>query len=889
MSNNRKNTTKTKKTASSSKKVQQKSQDFASFHTEIIIWITVIGAVLLLLGNFGICGAVGNVISSIFFGTFGIVQHVLPVVVLILIGLLFANHFSSLAVKKTILTIVFFCMISVISQMCVNFDETSVFAAAEHAFSNHTGGGFIGGAICILLNKFVGKVASVIIVVMVMLISLMLIFEKSILKLLKDAGTSTVQVSREKKAKRQLKMEQERLQSEEEQKDNGSGAFRDNLLEDNKEKKKPGRPKKKVVDLGEKFGLDTEFEAKAGSSFKEAATQQKEPVTDNGLQAEKPDSGVSEAAMFEEMAENPFSWLDNLNLDEIVMDGDSFVPEDSFMPEESFVSEEPLASEGVFVAQKEETTEAVKEETESQPEKKQGRVHKPAMDEEVSKQMQHDMDRAVKAVEKPYVFPPYNLMTKGTNSNSLKQQRLLKETAMKLQQTLANFGVNVTITDVSCGPSVTRYELQPEQGVKVSRILSLSDDIKLNLAAADIRIEAPIPGKAAIGIEVPNQHNEMVRLRDLIESDKFKNAESNLAYAVGKDIAGNIIVSDIAKMPHMLIAGATGSGKSVFVNTLITSILYKADPKDVKFIMIDPKVVELSTYNGIPHLLIPVVTDPQKAAGALNWAVVEMTDRYNKFAEYGVRNLAGYNKKVEEVLASGEVEPEALKKLPQIIIIVDELADLMMVAPGEVEGAIVRLSQLARAAGIHLVIATQRPSVNVITGLIKANVPSRIAFMVSSGVDSRTILDMNGAEKLLGNGDMLFAPQGQQKPIRVQGAFISDKEVGAIVDFLKEQNSGEEQQNAAKEVTSKIETSIRTAVVSDEKDELFKEAARFIVTKEKASIGMLQRMFKVGFNRASRIMEQLAEAGIVGPEEGTKPRRILMSEEQLEQYFEEYE
>lgn len=380
----------------------------------------------------------------------------------------------------------------------------------------------------------------------------------------------------------------------------------------------------------------------------------------------------------------------------------------------------------------------------------------------------------------------------------------------------------------------------------------------------------------------------MVRLRDLLESEKFRQASSNLAYAVGKDIAGNIIVSDIAKMPHVLIAGATGSGKSVFVNTLITSILYKADPKDVKFIMIDPKVVELSTYNGIPHLLIPVVTDPQKAAGALNWAVVEMTDRYNKFAEYGVRNLEGYNKKVEEVLATGKVEDDSIKKMPQIVIIVDELADLMMVAPGEVEGAIVRLSQLARAAGIHLVIATQRPSVNVITGLIKANVPSRIAFAVSSGVDSRTIIDMNGAEKLLGNGDMLFAPQGQQKPVRVQGAFISDKEVSAIVDFLKEQNHGEEQKSMAKEVATKIETTIRSAAASDDRDELFTEAAKFIVTKEKASIGMIQRMFKVGFNRASRIMEQLSEAGIVGPEEGTKPRKILMSEEQLEQYLEEY-
>ena len=756
MSNNRKKITTKKRTTTSGKKPQQKSQDFASFHTEIAIWITIIVAILLILGNFGFCGAVGNVISSIFFGTFGIVQHVLPIVILILIGLLFANQFSSLAVKKTILTIVFFSMISVISQMFVNFDETSVFAAAEYAFENHTGGGFIGGAICILLTKFLGKVASVIITVMVMLISLMLIFERSILKLLRDAGSSTVQATKQKQAERQ-----QRKQELEQQTAVSQGNFKDNLLEDNKPKKKPGRPKKKIIDIGEKYGLDTGFENTA---------EPKQPDT-------KAAEEVSEAKMFEEMAENPYSWLDSLNLEELTM------PEEPMVPDVSDI--EPVFVDEIKDAVKAETKEVIKEDIDpaETSEKKTVRAHKPAMDETVSEQMKMDMDQAAQAVEKPYTFPPYDLMTKGSNTNSLKQQRILKETAMKLQQTLANFGVNVTITDVSCGPSVTRYELQPEQGVKVSRILSLSDDIKLNLAAADIRIEAPIPGKAAIGIEVPNQHNEMVRLRDLIESDKFKNAKSNLSYAVGKDIAGNIIVSDIAKMPHMLIAGATGSGKSVFVNTLITSVLYKADPKDVKFIMIDPKVVELSTYNGIPHLLIPVVTDPQKAAGALNWAVVEMTDRYNKFAEYGVRNLEGYNKKVEEVLATGEVEPDSIKKLPQIIIIVDELADLMMVAPGEVEGAIVRLSQLARAAGIHLVIATQRPSVNVITGLIKANVPSRIAFMVSSGVDSRTILDMNGAEKLLGNGDMLFAPQGQQKPIRVQGAFISDKEVGAIVDF----------------------------------------------------------------------------------------------------------
>ena len=490
-----------------------------------------------------------------------------------------------------------------------------------------------------------------------------------------------------------------------------------------------------------------------------------------------------------------------------------------------------------------------------------------------------------KAEGKDYIFPPVTLLIKEQQTQSSGYEQYLKETALKLQQTLESFGVNVTITDISCGPSVTRYEMFPEQGTKVSKILSLTDDIKLNLAASDIRIEAPIPGKAAIGIEIPNKHNQTVHFRDLIESSTFEKFKSRLAFAVGKDIGGKTVVTDLAKMPHLLIAGATGSGKSVCINTLIMSILYKASPEEVKLIMVDPKMVELSIYNGIPHLLIPVVTDPKKASGALNWAVAEMTNRYKKFTETGVRNIEGYNKKVKELQKSGEIDPETIKKMPQIVIIIDELADLMMVAPGEVEDAIVRLSQLARAAGIHLVIATQRPSVNVITGLIKANVPSRIAFSVSSGVDSRTIIDMNGAEKLLGKGDMLFYPAGYSKPVRVQGAFISDSEISDVVEFLKE---NEDVAVYDTEVTEKIESKLNSAATSQEKDEYFEAAARFVIEKDKASIGMIQRMFKVGFNRAARIVDQLADAGIVGPEEGTKPRKVLMSSEQLEAYFEEY-
>ena len=487
--------------------------------------------------------------------------------------------------------------------------------------------------------------------------------------------------------------------------------------------------------------------------------------------------------------------------------------------------------------------------------------------------------------KKAYLFPPVNLLVREEQSFPADHDRVLKETALKLQETLKSFGVNVTITDISCGPTVTRYEMFPEQGTKVSRIVSLTDDIKLNLAASDIRIEAPIPGKSAIGIEVPNKHNQIVHFRNLIDNKAFRKFKSRLAFAVGKDIGGKIVLTDLARMPHLLIAGATGSGKSVCINTLIMSLIYKASPEEVKMIMVDPKMVELSVYNGIPHLLIPVVTDPKKASGALNWAVSEMTDRYRKFSETGVRNIEGYNKKVKDLVSGGKIAEGELEKMPQIVIIIDELADLMMVSPGEVEDAIVRLSQLARAAGIHLVIATQRPSVNVITGLIKANVPSRIAFAVSSGVDSRTILDMNGAEKLLGKGDMLFYPAGLQKPIRVQGAFITDEEISSVVDFIKEKAGVTEYDE---EVTEKIEKKIQSGSISKERDEYFEAAARFIMEKDKATIGMLQRMFKIGFNRAARIIDQLAEAGIIGPEEGTKPRKVLMSPEQLDQYFEEY-
>ncbi len=565
--------------------------------------------------------------------------------------------------------------------------------------------------------------------------------------------------------------------------------------------------------------------------------------------------------------------------------------ENDFGPESSYMEEREngFGSENPYMTEAENGKEplaepGVRTRPTAKPAPKTGSQIPAGMERSAGPQMSAGMEIPQKKLPKKYVFPSVSLLKKG-DAKGGDSEKLLKETAARLQQTLSTFGVRVTITEISQGPSVTRYELQPEQGVKVSKIVGLADDIKLNLAATDIRIEAPIPGKAAVGIEVPNKENSPVALRELLESKEFKEFDSPITFAVGKDIAGKTVVADIAKMPHMLIAGATGSGKSVCINTLIMSILYKAHPDDVKLIMVDPKVVELSVYNGIPHLMIPVVTDPKKAAAALQWGVAEMTERYKKFADFNVRDLKGYNKKVESMK-----EADAPAKMPQIIIIVDELADLMMVAAGEVEEAICRLAQLARAAGIHLIIATQRPSVDVITGLIKANMPSRVAFAVSSGVDSRTILDMNGAEKLLGKGDMLFYPQGYPKPARVQGAFVSDKEVSDVVEFLKNQVLGNTYNEDIEEKIQTIGSASGGAAggSAGDRDAYFEEAARFIIDKDKASIGMLQRVFKIGFNRAARIMDQLCDAGIVGEEEGTKPRKVLMSMEQFEQYLEEY-
>lgn len=462
-----------------------------------------------------------------------------------------------------------------------------------------------------------------------------------------------------------------------------------------------------------------------------------------------------------------------------------------------------------------------------------------------------------------YVNPSLELLVKGNNNYNEVEKKVILEKAKKLEYILSSFGIKADVKQISKGPSITRFELEPAPGVKVSKILNLSNDIALGLAASDVRIEAPIPGKAAIGIEVPNDNKVMVRLRDVLESKEYQESKSTLAIALGKDIAGKTIVANIDVMPHLLIAGATGSGKSVCINTLITSILFRAKPNEVKLLMIDPKVVELSVYNGIPHLLTPVVTDPKKAAGALNWAVQEMTRRYSLFADKSVRDLKSYNNKIQKEGTS--------EKLPQIVLIIDELADLMMVSPTEVEDSICRIAQMARAAGIHLIVATQRPSVDVITGTIKANIPSRLSFAVSSQADSRTILDMGGAEKLLGKGDMLFYPVGESKPKRIQGAYMDDLEVEKIVEFLKKQSYAIYEEEIINEISKEVEENYTDV------DELFQKAVELVIDEGQASVSYLQRKLKIGYSRAARIMDQMEEQGVVGSREGSKPRKVLVT------------
>ena len=821
-----------KKTSSTRRKSNKpKAEDIRraeEFRIEIILWTIIAISALLFISNFGVGGVVGNAVSSFLFGVFGAIAYVFPII--LMVGSFFAvsNRGNNFAIVKLVAVCIFALLLCMFITMVTSKDVIMTpIESFQYSMDHKFGGGFVGGCFAYLISQAFGVAGTYIINVIGLIICIVLITGKSAMQSFKDGGQKMYASAKESNERYQ---EYKRIRDEERTRrmDNKvSGVSSDT----------------KLVDKSEIFQSD---------EMGELQSEQFEMPNINGERKTK------------------------LSSDGVLASSEYKPLKTELRPEPNIVGD--FASDDGFA-------EPVVEERTTRKSKTSIEEIEKAVD-----NVANEIIAEQTAFEKPYEFPPLSLLKPGDKKRSGNTQAQLRETAQKLEQTLKTFGVNVTVTDISCGPSVTRYEIQPEMGVKVSKIVNLADDIKLNLAAADIRIEAPIPGKAAVGIEVPNTENVMVSFRDLLESNEFVNSQSKITFAVGKDISGQTKVADIAKMPHMLIAGATGSGKSVCINTIIMSILYKADPKDVKLIMIDPKVVELSVYNGIPHLMIPVVTDPKKAAGALHWAVAEMTERYQKFAEIGVRDIHGYNARIDSIhVPEGQERP---KKMPQIVIIVDELADLMMVASNDVEEAICRLAQLARACGIHLIIATQRPSVNVITGLIKANMPSRIAFAVTSGVDSRTILDMNGAEKLLGKGDMLFNPQGVPKPIRVQGAFVSDKEVADVVRYITEKNGGASYSTDVQQKLDNMETSNNTVSISDVdagdgRDSYFVEAAKIIIDKEKASIGMLQRYLKVGFNRAARIMDQLEEAGIVGPEEGTKPRKVLMTPIEFETFIDE--
>lgn len=887
---------------------------------EVMLIIIFAAAIFLFLCVANIIhGSAAAYIRNVMFGLFGFLAYLLPVIVFLGFAFGISNKGNTVAVIKLVSGVVLVILAGIVAYMVMKQEtllsgNSLIKELYETSSEKHAGGGVLFGMLAHGLYKMIGFGGTLFVVVVLGIVSVVFITEKSFLSGIKRGGSYLIETAKEDAARmreyRESQAEEEYDAYEEEE------AYEEETYAPPQRPQRARPSRQKTPEPAD--GLPEErlrrMDRKARGVVPSMAVTLKSEEASLGAKQDiheiillnENEAGeaeiVHEDIHIRSVGDPPAAPLSEPFVDELncalgieAADAAQAVGElaaaEEISPEygEAFALEEnlPAYDEAAIDSMPEPMTEetfkrnagrdASGQETAAEAEK-----------ETVGQELPPAGTETAAIPPKEYVFPPINLLKKGKGRKGDSSNQL-KETALRLQQTLQNFGVKVTITDISQGPSVTRYEMQPEQGVKVSKIVGLADDIKLNLAATDIRIEAPIPGKAAVGIEVPNKENSAVALRDLLESEDFKKFPSNLCFAVGKDIAGQVVVTDIAKMPHVLIAGATGSGKSVCINTIIMSILYKANPADVKLIMIDPKVVELSVYNGIPHLMIPVVTDPKKASAALHWGVAEMTERYRKFADLNVRDLKGYNKAAE----SGKLSPdgEPLQKMPQIVIIVDELADLMMVAAGEVEESICRLAQLARACGIHLVIATQRPSVDVITGLIKANMPSRIAFSVSSGVDSRTILDMNGAEKLLGKGDMLFYPQGYTKPARVQGAFVSDSEVSDVVDFLKNQMLGNHTYN--NEIEEKIKTMQTTGGMTggagggSEVDAYFVEAGRFVIEKDKASIGMLQRVFKIGFNRAARIVDQLEDAGVVGAEEGTKPRRILMSMEQFENYVEE--
>jgi len=858
MARKRTNKNKTGKGTSRKKAIQGNVEQnaYAGLKEEAILILSFLVSLLLLLSNLGFCGIVGEGLSQGLVFLFGSFSVLFPFVLFFLVAFTMANRNNPMIMRK----IPFICFLYIFlgAFLPVLILGKSI---PEDLTDLLTEGGVLPGIFLLFLKQFLGSLGAMIVLFFAILLCLVMITEKPLMSLFALFSVQTAE-----KAGRRAKSDLQRI----------SQTAREAL-----EERRSRREEREADFQTTDFHLEDFKEEREVSLLEAEENKEKEALRSDLLSVKeeldlinskkedwKEDSftveGLSNSSEVEELFPEDFSEIDE-------------VPKSQSLKKQS-MKEEPLDEEELKkrLLQGDPSSRVVYtadgRRIASDNENLQKRIQE-------KKEEELTVDSVPKKAAKPYVFPPLSLL-KRSHSQEEEKRSEIEKNAQTLKETLKSFGITVSISNVSVGPSVTRYELQPEQGVKLAKIVSLSNDIKMRLAAADIRIEAPIPGKSAVGIEVPNKNSQVVYLGDILSSPAFLENRMKLAFGVGKDIGGKVVVTDIAKMPHLLVAGATGAGKSVSINTLIMSILYRYSPEEVRMIMVDPKVVELQVYNGIPHLLIPVVTDPKKAAAALNWAVAEMTSRYKKFAAYGVRDLSGYNEKIRG-LSEEEREKDGLSVLPQILIIIDELADLMMVSASEVEDAIVRLTQLARACGMHLIIATQRPSVNVITGLIKANVPSRIAFSVSSGVDSRTIIDMNGAEKLLGKGDMLFFPQNLPKPIRVQGAFVSDEEVAKVTEFLKSQGEAEYNHSISKSLEK--EATEETGGSQSDRDELFAEAGSLVIETDKASIGFLQRKFRIGFNRAARIMDQLAAEHVVGEEEGTKARKVLMNMEEFEE------
>ncbi len=839
-----------------------------------VIWGVIfiaIGIFLFAAEQFHAAGNLGNTIGDALKGIFGLVGFIVPWYLVALGIMLFINKMTHISGKSFTLIFVILLMLCILNSG--RFIDNEILAYDLGKFYEDgvslKGGGFFGMTMGTFLTKLVGTVGLYIFSIVVIIISLLLVANTPV--------SRSIEKISDKAEERKLLKEREREEAAEAQTDLFAEHGRDiNIitpfddagpLGKNPEKKEKKSKKNNVL----KYMTDSNL---FGRNEKEEQKNQEPP-------AEKKNA---EQSFGLESSSTPSGYgLDGgISYSGYGLDGDAFPkeePETTGLSENSFVKvRDGKKSYGL-------------DDINDVPKKSAlDDVSGIAVMEEPAKLTKKEASSItldpseMTAVQKPkgkYKKPSSDLLNKPQVQNKGNINIDLKMKAAKLEETLKNFHVDARVIQVTQGPAVTRYEIQPNVGVKVNSIVRLADDIALNLEAKSIRIEAPIPGKAAVGIEVENDKINMVTLREIIDSKEFKDAKSKITFAVGKDIAGKAIVADLKGMPHLLIAGSTGSGKSVCINSIITSILYKADPDEVKLVLIDPKVVELGNYNGIPHLLIPVVTEPAKAAAALNWAVAEMTDRYKKFAESQVRDLESYN---ETMRMNGEEE----QVMPQIVIIIDELADLMMAAPSQVEESICRLAQMARAAGMHLIVATQRPSVDIITGVIKANIPSRIAFAVSSQFDSRTILDMAGAEKLVGKGDMLFNPLGMGKPVRVQGTFVSDSEVHNVIQHVKGQVEDVEY---AGEVMNTIEKGNlpQAGGKDDDGDELLQEAIECVVSAGQASVSMLQRRFRIGYNRAARIVDMMEARGIVGPQDGSRPRQVLMTEDELNEMKNEVE